>query len=133
MRPERYITLREAAALSGLSYSHLALLARTGKLQVWRIGSLWLTTSEAVSEYANNPEKRSHDPLKYHRTGKFTRKLLDFHARPGSTVEEPTVEGPAPGLARKVAEREVTFELRTEKVEGHDGRDADDQGHGACD
>jgi hypothetical protein len=35
---ERLISLREAAALSGLSQSHLQLLARTGRLQARRLG-----------------------------------------------------------------------------------------------
>ena len=49
MQPERLITLKEAATLSGLSYSHLALLARTGKIKAQRFGHMWLTTPEAVA------------------------------------------------------------------------------------
>ena len=67
MQPERLVTLKEAAALSGLSYSHVALLARTGRIQAWRFGRTWLTTPEAVAAYVDDPEKRSHDPLKYRR------------------------------------------------------------------
>ena len=67
MQPERLVTLKEAAALAGLSYSHVALLARTGKLQAWRFGRTWLTTPEAVAAYLRDPEKRSHDPLKNRR------------------------------------------------------------------
>ena len=73
MQPERLVTLKQAATLSGLSYSHLALLARTGKLHAWRFGRMWLTTPEAVAAYLNDPEKRSHDPLKYRRTGTSNR------------------------------------------------------------
>lgn len=73
MQPERLVTLKEAAALSGLSYSHVALLARTGKLQAWRFGRTWLTTPEAVAAYLHDAEKRSHDPLKHKRTGNSNR------------------------------------------------------------
>jgi excisionase family DNA binding protein len=69
VQPQRLVTLKEAAALSGLSYAHLRLLARTGKLQAWRIGHQWLTTPEAVAAYLHDPEKRSHDPLKHRRAG----------------------------------------------------------------
>jgi hypothetical protein len=59
VQPERYVTRREAAAQSGLSYSHLALLARTGKIEARRIGHFWATTPEAVAAYLNNPESRA--------------------------------------------------------------------------
>ncbi len=45
------ITLREAAKLSGLSYSHLRLLARTEELWARKMGNTWLTTAQAVNEY----------------------------------------------------------------------------------
>lgn len=45
------VTLREAAKLSGLSYSHLRLLARTEKLWAKKMGNTWLTTAQAVNEY----------------------------------------------------------------------------------
>jgi hypothetical protein len=61
---ERLISLREAAALSGLSQSHLQLLARTGRLQARRLGTDWFTTPEAVAAYLQNPEMRSRNPYK---------------------------------------------------------------------
>jgi hypothetical protein len=61
---EKLISLKEAAALSGLSHSHLQLLARTGRLRARRLGTDWFTTPEAVAEYLNNPELRSRNPYK---------------------------------------------------------------------
>ena len=62
---ERLITLREAAALSGLSRSHLALLARTGQLEAQKVGPLWLTTERAVAAYLKQthrgPYRRKHE------------------------------------------------------------------------
>lgn len=69
MEEGRYISLGEAAAQFGLSYSHLRLLARTGKLQAFRVGKrTWVTTPEAVAEYLANPKLRSRDPYKHKRT-----------------------------------------------------------------
>ncbi len=64
MEAGRYISLSEAAALSGLSHPQLRLLARTGKLKAFKIGKTWVTTSEAVAAYMNDPDLRSKDPLK---------------------------------------------------------------------
>jgi excisionase family DNA binding protein len=61
---ERLISLKEAAALSGLSHSHLQLLARTGRLRARRLGTDWFTTPEAVAEYLHKPELRSRNPYK---------------------------------------------------------------------
>ena len=68
MDDERLISLKEAAALSGMSHAHLRLLARTGRLRACRMGRDWFTTAEAVAEYVANEELRSKDPLKYKRT-----------------------------------------------------------------
>lgn len=70
MQPEQFVTLKEAAATSGLSYSHLRLLARTGKIKTWRFGHQWLTTHEAVAAYLRDQNLRSHNPRKYRRLGK---------------------------------------------------------------
>ncbi|MBA3331133.1 MAG: helix-turn-helix domain-containing protein [Actinobacteria bacterium] len=64
---ERLISLKEAAALSGLSHSHLQLLARTGRLRARRLGRDWFTTEEAVAAYLADPERRSRDPYKHKR------------------------------------------------------------------
>jgi excisionase family DNA binding protein len=48
---DELITLREAAELSGLSASHLALLVRRGDIWGVKLGHNWLTTAQAVGEY----------------------------------------------------------------------------------
>lgn len=63
----RLITLKEAAGRFGISQSHLALLARTGKLAARKLGRDWFTTPEAVAEYLANPELRSRSPYKNNR------------------------------------------------------------------
>ena len=60
MERERLISLKEAAARSGLSHSHLRLLARTGKIRARRMGRDWFTTEEAVAAYLK--EQPSRDP-----------------------------------------------------------------------
>lgn len=54
---DKLITLREAAALSGLSRSHLALLSRTGQLKAQKLGPLWLTTERAVTAYLKHTHR----------------------------------------------------------------------------
>ncbi len=56
---ERPISLKEAAALSGLSHSHLRLLARTGKLAARRLGRDWFTTEGAVAAYLDSQRSRT--------------------------------------------------------------------------
>lgn len=48
---DELIPLSKAAELSGLSQSHLALLARTGELWAMKIARNWVTTESAVREY----------------------------------------------------------------------------------
>lgn len=62
---DELITLIEAAAESGLSTSHLALLCRTGKLKAVKKGRDWFTTRSAVAAYLADTEKRSRSPFKY--------------------------------------------------------------------
>lgn len=45
------ITLKEAAELSGLSYSHMRRLAREGSIWAKKMGTTWLTTEHAINEY----------------------------------------------------------------------------------
>ena len=45
------ITLKQAAETSGLSYSHLRLLARQEKIRAIRLGHEWFTTAKDVDEY----------------------------------------------------------------------------------
>ena len=64
MEEGRYISLGEAAARFGISHSQLRLLARSGRLQAFKVGKTWVTTPEAVTAYLNDPQLRSKDPLK---------------------------------------------------------------------
>ena len=45
------ISLSEAAKLSGLSHSHLRLLARNGEIWAKWLGRGWFTTEKAVQAY----------------------------------------------------------------------------------
>jgi hypothetical protein len=60
--PERLVSLKDAAAHYGLSYSHLALLARTDKLQAWEYEGRVLTTLSAVAAYMHDPTMRARGP-----------------------------------------------------------------------
>jgi hypothetical protein len=48
---DELIPISEAAKISGLSQSHLALLARTDKIWAKKFGRDWWTTKAAVLEY----------------------------------------------------------------------------------
>jgi hypothetical protein len=48
---DELIPISEAAKISGLSQSHLALLSRTGKIWAKKFGRDWWTTKAAVLEY----------------------------------------------------------------------------------
>jgi len=61
---EDLITLAEAVALSGLSKSHLRLLASRGAIDAQKVGRDWLTTRRAVLAYVRDVKKRSKDPWK---------------------------------------------------------------------
>jgi 1,4-dihydroxy-2-naphthoyl-CoA synthase len=63
------LSLREAAARSGLSASHLRLLARTGRLDAKKLGRDWFTTEAAVVAYLADEAQRSKDPFKRQRGG----------------------------------------------------------------
>jgi hypothetical protein len=45
------ITLIEASELSGLSYSYLRDIAKSGRLRTKKSGNIWLTTLASVEEY----------------------------------------------------------------------------------
>jgi len=51
-----------AAAYSGLSASHLRLLARTGAIQAWKLGNDWFTTRKAVDAYLRDMARRKKGP-----------------------------------------------------------------------
>lgn len=61
------LSLREAAARTGVSASHLRLLARTGRIKATRIGTYWATTEAAVRAYLADAQVRSKDPYKRRR------------------------------------------------------------------
>ena len=61
---ERLISLRQAAAESGLSHPHLRWLARKGKLEANKMGRDWFTTRRAVDHYLKNEDARKYDPRK---------------------------------------------------------------------
>lgn len=63
------LSLREAAVRSGLSASHLRLLARSGRITAQKIGRDWLTTEAAVVAYLADERLRRKDPLKRKRSG----------------------------------------------------------------
>lgn len=58
------ITLKEAAERSGLSYSHIRYLARTGKLDARKLGRDWFTTEQAVKEYVARDRRPGPKPRK---------------------------------------------------------------------
>ncbi len=64
MDDERLISLKEAAAYSGLSHAHLRWLARNEKLEATRMGRDWFTTQQAVDRYLANDAVRKYDPYK---------------------------------------------------------------------
>jgi Helix-turn-helix domain len=64
LEAEELISLSEAAAISGMTRQHMALLARRGALKAVRVGKSWVTTRAAVEDYLGDAEKRSRDPFK---------------------------------------------------------------------
>jgi excisionase family DNA binding protein len=62
-----FLSLREAAARTGMSASNLRLLARTGKLAARKIGRDWFTTEAAVLAYLADEALRKKDPYKRRR------------------------------------------------------------------
>ena len=62
------LSLREAAAASGLSASHLRLLARSGRIEARKLGSYWYMTEAAALAYVKDEALRRKDPYKHRRT-----------------------------------------------------------------
>ncbi len=61
---DELISLSEAAKLSGLSHSHLRLLARNGEIWVKWLGRGWFTTKKAVQEYLARDRRPGPKPKK---------------------------------------------------------------------
>lgn len=58
----RFISLADAAKISGLSAGHLRLLVKQGRLWGIKIGRNWITSEEAVQAYLSTerrPGRRS--------------------------------------------------------------------------
>jgi excisionase family DNA binding protein len=60
---EPLISLKEAAARTGVSHSHLRLLARTGRIEARRMGRDWFTSERAVAQYLKDQERRRQGDL----------------------------------------------------------------------
>lgn len=58
----QFVSLAEAADLSGLSHSHLRLLVRQDKIWGIKIGRDWLTTKEAVKAYLATERRPGRKP-----------------------------------------------------------------------
>ena len=58
------ISLSEAAKMSGLSHSHLRLLARNGQIWAKWLGRGWFTTEQALNEYLSQDRKPGPKPQK---------------------------------------------------------------------
>lgn len=58
---DKYITLKEAAEISGYAPDYIGQLIRGGKLEGKQVFSnvAWMTTESAVRDYANRSKKRS--------------------------------------------------------------------------
>ena len=59
---DELISLSEAAKKSGLSHSHLRLLARNGEIWAKNLGRSWFTTEKAVEEYLARDRKPGPKP-----------------------------------------------------------------------
>ena len=51
MHNHKYLSLAEAAVISGYSSGHLRYLVRTGRLEGVKLGRDWFTTAEALERY----------------------------------------------------------------------------------
>src|SRR4030043_321233 len=56
-RPEKYISLGEAAKVYGCTQRHLSLVARQGKLKAKKLGRNWVTTFGWLKEYVEAVKK----------------------------------------------------------------------------
>lgn len=63
-RLDELISLKEAAKLSGLSYSHIRYLARNGELNARKLGRDWVTTEQAVKKYIASDHRPGPKPKK---------------------------------------------------------------------
>ena len=65
MNREEWVTLAEAAAEFGFSQGHLRYLVSRGLVEGRKVGPLWVTTRQAVADYARDEFKRSKNPRKH--------------------------------------------------------------------
>ena len=54
----RLISLAEAAKLYGFSHDYLGNLARKGRLDAQKVGSMWVTTPASVEAYIQSRQER---------------------------------------------------------------------------
>lgn len=54
----RLISFAEAAELYGFSHIYLTELARKGRLQAQKVGTMWITTPENVEAYIRSRKKK---------------------------------------------------------------------------
>lgn len=54
----RLISLAEAAELYGFSQDYLGNLARKGRLNAQKVGSMWVTTVRDIEEYIRSRQER---------------------------------------------------------------------------
>ena len=59
-----FISLSEAASLSGLSIAHIRRLVDTNKIWGVKIGRNWVTTKQKILEYTSQPHPRGRKPKK---------------------------------------------------------------------
>ena len=58
------ITLQEAAKFSGLSQTHLRLLASQGEIWAKKLGTNWFTTEQAIRDYLARDRRPGPKPKK---------------------------------------------------------------------
>jgi excisionase family DNA binding protein len=58
------LSLGEAAALTGLSASHLRLLASSGRIRAQKVGRNWITTEAAVRAYLADRRQGARGPYR---------------------------------------------------------------------
>ena len=57
-KPKEYMTLEQAARVSGYTQDYLGQLARTGKLKAIRSGHNWVTDSQSLDKFLEKRNKK---------------------------------------------------------------------------
>lgn len=80
-KSDKYITLKEAAEISGYAPDYIGQLIRSGKLEGKQVFSnvAWVTTEDAIREYAERGKKRGKTSEQNHSSPmSWVRERLDF-------------------------------------------------------